>query len=325
MKSPVFSIIIPCYNSWRYMERGLYFLENQTWTDFEVIFVDDCSTDDTYHRLEEYRKRSTLNVQVIRNEKNSGPGESRNHGIKIARGEYIAFLDSDDWYEFDFLRIMYEQLQKTDADIVFCDFYRDFGNGNKQWVKSTREYHKIKKKKEFIALCFDSICTSVVKRALFNAVSLPKIYNAEDTAMMPILVYQSSKISFISQPLYHYLYRPDSLSTAKSEQIADSFYEAFCFLACSIPNEYKDEICFRGIKMLVYGVFYNIIRVGGDVKKAERIVNDFFQMYPEWKRNQYLHTLPFRKRLFIYMVKWHAYGVLRFYCKVQEYLFNKNS
>lgn len=321
---PLFSVIIPCYNSWHYMERGLHSLENQIWTDFEVIFIDDCSTDDTYHRLEEYKRRCTLEVQVIKNIKNSGPGESRNHGIKIASGEYIAFLDSDDWYEPDFLKKMYEQLQKTGADIVFCDFYRDFGNGSKQWIKSTEAYHEIDIKKAFIALCFDSLCTSVVKRILFSEVSLPAIYNAEDTAMMPILVYQSSKVSFISQPLYHYLYRQGSLSTAKSEQIADSFYEAFCFLARSIPHEYKEEVCFRGIKMLMYGVFYNVIRLGGDTKKAERIVHDFFQMYPEWNRNQYFHTLPFRKRLFIYMVKWHAYSMLRLYCKAQEYLFNKN-
>ena len=270
MKSPIFSIVIPCYNSWRYMERGLHFLEKQTFIDFEVIFVDDCSTDDTYCQLEKYQQQSILSIRIIRNIKNSGPGESRNYGIKMAKGDYIAFLDSDDWYEVDFLEKMYGQLQKTGADIVFCDFYRDFGNGNKKCIKSTAVYHKLEEKKAFIALCFDSLCTSVVKRTLFDRVSIPAIYNAEDTAMMPILVYKSSKVSYISQPLYHYLYRPGSLSTAKSDQIANSFYQAFSFLANSIPNEYKDEICFRGIKMLLYGVFYHIIRLGGDPKEAEK-------------------------------------------------------
>lgn len=69
MKSPIFSIVIPCYNSWRYMERGLHSLEKQTLTNFEVIFVDDCSTDDTYYQLEEYQKQSALNMHIIQNVK----------------------------------------------------------------------------------------------------------------------------------------------------------------------------------------------------------------------------------------------------------------
>lgn len=122
MKSPIFSIVIPCYNSWRYMERGLHFLEKQTFIDFEVIFVDDCSTDDTYCQLEKYQQQSILSIRIIRNIKNSGPGESRNYGIKMAKGDYIAFLDSDDWYEVDFLEKMYGQLQKQVLILYFVIF-----------------------------------------------------------------------------------------------------------------------------------------------------------------------------------------------------------
>lgn len=67
------------------------FLEKQTFIDFEVIFVDDCSTDDTYCQLEKYQQQSILSIRIIRNIKNSGPGESRNYGIKMAKGDYIAF------------------------------------------------------------------------------------------------------------------------------------------------------------------------------------------------------------------------------------------
>lgn len=324
MKYPFFSIIIPCYNSWLFMAQGLHSLEQQEFCDFEIVFIDDCSTDDTFTQLDNYRKNSTLEIQLFRNSKNCGPGESRNHGIKIAKGKYIAFLDSDDWYELNFLERMHEQVQMTGAEIVFCDFYRDFGNNNKQWVKSTGTYHMVKNQKAFIALCFDSLCTSIIKRTLFDTTSFPAIYNAEDTAMMPVLVYQSSNVSFVSQPLYHYLYRPGSLSTTKSIQIADSFYEAFRFLASNISEEYREEVCFRGIRMLMYGVYYNVIRAGGDTKKAEVIISEFRQMYPEWSRNQYFHTLPFRKKIFVYMANWKLYNMMRFYCKAQEYLFNKN-
>ena len=158
------------------MERGLRSLEEQSFSDFEVIFVDDCSTDDTYSRLITYQQSSTMNISVFRNEKNSGPGEARNNGIKRAQGEYLAFLDSDDWYEKDFLQKMYKQFKVADADMVFCDFYRDFGvNENRQWIKITETYPAIKEHREFIALCFDSLCVSVVRRRLFDVVSFPAI------------------------------------------------------------------------------------------------------------------------------------------------------
>lgn len=318
-----FSVIIPCYNSWQLMERGLRSLEEQSFSDFEVIFVDDCSTDDTYSQLKVYQQSSAMNISVFKNEKNSGPGESRNNGIRRANGDYIAFLDSDDWYEKDFLEKMYMQFKSTDADMVFCDFYRDFGVGeNRQWVRITETYPAIKAHREFIALCFDSLCISAVRRKLFDVVSFPAIYNAEDVALLPVLVYKSSKVSFVSEPLYHYLYRPGSLSTAKSEKIADSVYEAFHFLRGNISEEYKEEVCFRGIKMLVYGAFYNVIKAGGDIKKAESKVREFWQMYPEWQQNKYFKTLSIRKRFFVHMVRLHAYGILNLYCKFQEFLFS---
>ena len=308
------------------MERGLRSLEEQSFSDFEVIFVDDCSTDDTYSRLITYQQSSTMNISVFRNEKNSGPGEARNNGIKRAQGDYLAFLDSDDWYEKDFLQKMYKQFKVADAAMVFCDFYRDFGvNENRQWIKITETYPAIKEHREFIALCFDSLCVSVVRRRLFDVVSFPAIYNAEDTALLPVLVYKSSKVSFVSEPLYHYLYRPGSLSTAKSEKIAESFYEAFHFLRQNISDEYKEEVCFRGIKMLMYGIFYNVVKAGGDIKKAENRMREFWQMYPDWQQNRYFKTFPVRKRFFIHMVKLRAYGILNLYCKFQEYLFNRKS
>ena len=318
-----FSVIIPCYNSWQLMERGLRSLEEQSFSDFEVIFVDDCSTDDTYSQLKVYQQSSAMNISVFKNEKNSGPGESRNNGIRRANGEYIAFLDSDDWYEKDYLEKMYMQFKATDADIVFCDFYRDFGiDENRQCIRITKTYPTIKAHREFIALCFDSLCVSAVRRKLFDVVSFPAIYNAEDVALLPVLVYKSSKVSFVSEPLYHYLYRPGSLSTAKSEKITDSVYEAFHFLRGNISEEYKEEVCFRGIKMLVYGAFYNVIKAGGDIKKAESKVREFWQMYPEWQQNKYFKTLPIRKRFFVHMVRLHAYGILNLYCKFQEFLFS---
>ena len=93
--SPTVSVIIPCYNCAEWIEKCLTALENQTYRNFEVLCVDDCSTDATYAIIESYKDHSKLNINLLKNEKNSGPAISRNRAALIAQGEWLAFCDSD--------------------------------------------------------------------------------------------------------------------------------------------------------------------------------------------------------------------------------------
>ena len=110
---PLFSVIMPCYNSEKYIRVALDSVFAQTFTDFEVIVVDDGSTDRSLAMLEEYGNRITLLSQ-----KNSGAGTARNLGIKMARGEYLAFLDADDCFFPWALQVMAEAIHETKAEIV---------------------------------------------------------------------------------------------------------------------------------------------------------------------------------------------------------------
>lgn len=93
------SVIIPCYNAAAYIDRCFKALENQTYKDFDVIVVDDCSTDNSIEIIEKYRATSKLTITIMKNDINSGPAASRNKGIRKSTAEYITFCDSDDWYE----------------------------------------------------------------------------------------------------------------------------------------------------------------------------------------------------------------------------------
>ena len=93
---PKFSIITPSYNSWQFMSKYWTSLEQQTFQDFEVIVVDDCSKDDTFEKLKAYVKSSPLNIKLLQNSENHGPGYTRNRGMKEATGEWLTFADSDD-------------------------------------------------------------------------------------------------------------------------------------------------------------------------------------------------------------------------------------
>ena len=89
------SIIIPCYNGWKYMENCLQSLEKQTILPDEIIVMDDCSTDDSFAQLSAYTATSVLPLRVLRNEKNSGPGFSREVASQLVTSDYVAFCDCD--------------------------------------------------------------------------------------------------------------------------------------------------------------------------------------------------------------------------------------
>ncbi|PWX16163.1 hypothetical protein CYK66_10230 [Clostridium perfringens] len=94
-----YSIITPMYNSFNYMKRFFESFENQTMKNFEIIIIDDCSSDGSYQKLLEFIKTIKLNIKVLKTSKNSGPGNARNMGIKAAKGEWITFVDNDDWVD----------------------------------------------------------------------------------------------------------------------------------------------------------------------------------------------------------------------------------
>ncbi|MBS7836978.1 glycosyltransferase family 2 protein [Wohlfahrtiimonas chitiniclastica] len=117
MKYPLISVIIPCFNSAKTIERAVLSVQNQTYENIEIICIDDGSTDETVNIL--YRLSSIVsNLIILKNNINSGPSHSRNRGAAIAKGEYIAFLDSDDYWHYQKLEIQMNELQKHNLTFI---------------------------------------------------------------------------------------------------------------------------------------------------------------------------------------------------------------
>lgn len=123
------SVIIPAFNVEKYISKCFESLINQTMNDFEIICVDDASTDGTYEIAKKYEEKY-LNIKVKRNVENKGAGLTRNTGLKEAKGEYVIFLDADDTYLPELLSKMYDAIIVADADISICkaDFIDGYGN-----------------------------------------------------------------------------------------------------------------------------------------------------------------------------------------------------
>ena len=115
---PKISVIIPCYNVEKCLEECLDSVLKQTFNDFEVICVEDCSTDNTLDILQKYKNK--LSIHVVHNDANKGQAESRNIGLKLAKGDYIYFLDSDDIITPNCLEILYNKISKDNSDLVIA-------------------------------------------------------------------------------------------------------------------------------------------------------------------------------------------------------------
>ena len=116
MNSPLVSVIIPCYNAEKYLKQCLDSVINQTLRDIEIICVDDESSDGTLDILTEYQKKDSR-LKVI-TQKNAGAGDARNTGLRLAKGTYLSFLDSDDFFELNMLQEAYNLAELNQADFV---------------------------------------------------------------------------------------------------------------------------------------------------------------------------------------------------------------
>lgn len=127
-REPTVSVVIPLYNAVRYLEQAIASVQKQTWTDWEIIIVDDASTDGSTALAVELAA-SDPRIRLFMNERNCGVVESRNRGIREARGLWVAMLDSDDFWAPTKLEKQLALAQKTGADIIFCSYDLIDGEG----------------------------------------------------------------------------------------------------------------------------------------------------------------------------------------------------
>lgn len=321
---PVFSIIIPCYNSWSFMTQCLQSLEYQSFKDFEVIFVDDCSTDDTYSQLLNYQRNCNFRTVILRNETNKGPGKSRCYAVSQATGDYIAFMDSDDWYEFDMLEKIFSEIQEKTPDLLFFDSYRCFcseSSFHKIAIHNVDRLMKCQSKEDYIALAPDSLCSIVLKRSLMLTTPMAETYNAEDGVTVALVTAGADSLAILPVPLYNYRYRNSSLSTKIDPNTIDNFWNAFLFLQQHKQNCYKEAIEFRCVQLVVYGMIYNAIRCRLNYNSLNQILDNFEIRVQNWKKNKYVRFLPFRKRVWLYFASIRFFPVLSLYYCLQLFYF----
>lgn len=284
------------------MDKCLSALEAQTIAPAEIIIVDDCSTDDSFERLQEYKEKTKLNIVLLKNEKNLGPGISRKKAIDTVIGDYIAFCDCDDWYDCDFIETVSKEIKsKVNTDVVIFDYYKVYSNQSIS-AGSTINYLK-SEKNEILANVKMSLCCFVVKKEIMQSVVCPPLYHGEDGAVTPQIIAKSENISVLDRSFYNYLYREGSVSFKPSPTGYKELVEAFRVVKTELPEKYYDECEYIGIKYVCYGAVLSAFKAGVDRTKVFSILDEFEKDYPNWISNKYICNLGKIKNLYLLFIK----------------------
>ena len=212
------SVIIPIYNSEYYLKKCIESVINQTYKNLEIILVNDGSTDKSSYICNEYMMKDDR-IKVI-NKENSGVSDSRNHGISASTGEYIAFLDSDDWIDSNLYNVLYNLIIKNNSDISVCNFKR-VNNEEEKLKFSSNEfiYNNIEAIEEiygeryiqFIGVVWNKL----YKRELFSELRFPKGRIHEDEYISPLLMFKAKKIVYTDRELIYYRKTLNSIMNTK--------------------------------------------------------------------------------------------------------------
>ena len=219
---PLISIIVPVYNSAKFLPKCLDSLLQQTLADIEVIALDDASTDDSLKILQEYAN-SDGRLKIISDGKNLGPGNRRNQGISLAQGQYIMMVDSDDWLEYDACRQLAKKVKEVDCDAISFNAYIDYDD-----KKIENNYYQIKEEfcgtwRDISALIFKTPFHSwhwLYKRSFLenNKIRFLDCSFMEDVSVVLSVIMQAEKILFYPRILYHYVQHEESIVHKQSDK-----------------------------------------------------------------------------------------------------------
>ena len=251
---PTISVIIPVYNTEQYLHRCIDSVLAQTYQDFELFLIDDGSKDSSGAICDEYASQDTR-VRVFHKE-NGGVSSARNMGLDHARGEWITFVDADDWMADDMLQQMLDTADAEGADVVLADLAFSFSKGDDIYMIADWDNNKTASLNRYITSVWTCVCGGIHKRSLYEEYQLicPQgVAYCEDFHLMARLCYYAKKVVNIHQPFYHYRQQEGSVMhnlnkrTERDEQWVYQDIIRF-FKEQGVYDDYRKSMCWRMLK-----------------------------------------------------------------------------
>ncbi len=283
------SVIVPVYNVEEYIEKCLESLVNQTLKDIEIIIVDDGSPDNSYKIISKYLKKYK-NILYLKKE-NGGLSSARNYGLKYAKGEYVSFVDSDDYVEKNMFEEMYNEAFEKKLDILVAGAL-EITNNTTKVLKPT--YNLSSDYKDYI-MANPMACGKLFKKDLFQKPFLfTEGIHYEDLELIPSLILKTKKIGYLDKPFYNYIIRDGSIM--HQEKFNPKIHDII-FSLTSLEKRFKDygeynnyinEFEYLYVEHLLYSAPLQI----ANFKEGKECLNEFRKIikdkFPNWKKNKYI-------------------------------------
>lgn len=295
------SVIVPVYNVYDYLDKCLNSLTKQTVKNFEVIIVNDGSTDNSQEIIDKYVLANSNMHSFIK--ENGGLSSARNYGLEKATGDYVLFLDSDDYYEPNTIEILTKEAQ-NDYDIITFQMYIDEKDKVKKASMEMADFiydENILPSKKLL-LYNPSACDKMFKKELFNNLKFVTGKYYEDLGTIPLLAMYTDKIKYTNHYLYHYLKRENSIMNKRvyNKKIEDIFFIveriSSLFEENNQENKFNDEI--------EYIYIHHLLRAAGirfiDYEKydmVDKIRSIMKEKYPKFNKNKYFKKYGFKRKL----------------------------
>ena len=291
------SIIVPCYKVEKYLPRCLDSLVNQTLNDIEIICINDGSPDNCLNILKDYKKKFPDKIVII-DKKNEGVWKGRMDGVKKATGEFIGFVDSDDYVALDYAEKLYKNAKKKKADISVCGFDRIDLDTMKRY---SREMCKPETKEiiieqnpgallEMNGAPWNKIYKAELLKNMYQMKNVPKVL--DDMMFLQLIYINAKKIVFIPDSLVYYMVRKDSIINTVKKELLDSTYKAMV----EVRNLYKkqrpellDYVDANAFLHIGVSLMYRVsedktLNFKKALKENEQFLNSNF---PNWKGTKY--------------------------------------
>jgi len=328
------SVILPVYGVAAYIEKCARSLMNQTLQEMEFLFVDDRGPDNSIELLRQTIAGQPREKQfrILVPEHNLGAGMARNFAIPEAKGEYIAFVDSDDWIEPDMFETLYNQAKQAgDVDLCYSQQYKDFEDHSAESmilrnpIVEPGEF-TYEKKAFFLTHYVSYFTTFLFKRSFIeeHAVRYPEDRSADDSYFLACALMTAKSVTRVDKPFYHYLIRPGSVTTTKDSVKYKKRLTVFSKLmayakAQGVYDELKAELDFLYIKKGYISSLVNYVTNALEPRKEvfAEIYQALRNEVPDYKTNMYLQRQKTVRVLMALCIHWPSVAtpLLRLYAK----------
>ncbi len=302
MGSPKLSIIVPVYNVEKYLDKCLERILNSTYKDFELIVINDGTKDNSEQIITKYLEKEEYKDKITYiSKENSGLSDTRNLGMSKANGEYIAFVDSDDYIETNMYELMMNKALEKNYDIVVCDVRLVYENSDKEKVVSSAYEKDLFNKgeiKQTMLTYYPVVWNKIYKKEILKGIIFSKGVWYEDMEFNLKVYPRINSIGVVKEPLYNYLQRGNSITYTYNDKLYDIITNMDAVIKYykeqGIYEEYKEELEYLYLRY-AFATFPKRLAKSKDKKKYKegikftiKKVNEYF---PEYKKNRYFKTM----------------------------------